>query len=612
MKEIQECQCPQAGYCEFFRQEMTYNPPNWQWCQGASKSERDEYKLSCDRKHARKNFENTEVFFITYKAMIDDCINLLIPKISKMQISGIVGVPRSGMLVSSICATSLNLPLYTLSQGKIVPCNSISEFGGGRMSGHVPNSGKLLVLDDTVFGGGTLEKTKTSIGNDYYYGALYAKPDLIEKVDIFGKELEKPHLLEWHFFNSSHVKKTLFDLDGVFSPNVPMSCFADNDKYEEYLSNVEPFYHRLPKTHKLKAIVTGRLDKFRKITEEWLEKYNIEYEDLIMFPTEKEKQRDANHVQEVGQYKADVYKKSNAEFFMESEKSEGVVIRDVSKRLVILPNQGLVFGAVDLVNPIRFGDKLPPQESKIAICTIPANDGAMQQLDITRKNILNYAERCGADYIELQGDKCPEWPMYNKYRLKQVIEKYEHTLYLDCDVVVKETAPDVFKTFNKNKICAVNEWKLIEDTYSNLFKGLKRERRLAILEYPHLSNNNRNIQPNGGMMFFPKRLAERYSQPSKPYAKRWCFDQDYLLLNLEDDEFELVDWRYNLEFIDYDFWSKIEDAHFVHLNGSKPLEYRLELLHRIINKNYTFLPQPKPKEGDTVIEKFRANWRITC
>jgi len=73
-----------------------------------------------------------------------------------------------------------------------------------------------------------------------------------------------------------------------------------------------------------------------------------------------------------------------------------------------------------------------------------------------------------------------------------------------------------------------------------------------------------------------------------------------------------LDWRYNLEFIDYDFWSKIEDAYFIHLNGSKPLEYRLELLHRIINKNYTFLPQPEPKEGDTVIEKFRANWRITC
>ncbi|MDC0911001.1 hypothetical protein OAQ45_00315 [Candidatus Marinimicrobia bacterium] len=339
---MKNCECDTPGYCEFFKKEMGENPPHWQWCQNANESERRHYKAVCIESGKNQNTEYKKSFFITYKDMVDHCINLLIPKISQMKISGIVGVPRSGMLVSSICATSLNLPLYTLSQGKIVPCNSISEFGGARMSGHKPNSGKLLVLDDTVFGGLTLEKIKTSLGNDYYYGALYVRPYLIEKVDIFGKGLGNPHLLEWHFFNSPHVERTLFDLDGIFSPNVPMSCCADNDKYEEYISNVEPFYHRLTKVHKLKAIVTGRLDRFRKITEEWLEKYNIEYEDLIMFPTEKEKQRDANHVQEVGQYKADVYKKSNAEFFMESEKSEGVIIKELSNKQVVLPNDGVV------------------------------------------------------------------------------------------------------------------------------------------------------------------------------------------------------------------------------------------------------------------------------
>jgi hypothetical protein len=349
-----------------------------------------------------------------------------------------------------------------------------------------------------------------------------------------------------------------------------------------------------------------------------------------MFPSEREKERNRDHIQEVGKYKADIHRKSSSSYFMESEKSEGLVISKLARKQVILPNHGLLLGwhtnerqtkrdykpARDLkhslIDPVLLDDELPTPKSKIAICTIPANDDAMRQLDITRKNILDYSERCGADYIELQGDKSPEWPMYNKYRLKQVIEKYEHTLYLDCDVVVKETAPDVFKTFNKNKICIVDEWKLIEGVYKGLLKGLKKERELAISEYPHLSNNNRNIQPNGGVMFFPKHLAERYSQPSKPYAKRWCFDQDYLLLNLADDEFELVDWRYNLEFIDYDFWSKIQDAHFVHLNGSKPLEYRLEVLHRIVNKNYTFFSQPEPKEKDSTLESFRPNWRLNA
>ena len=342
MKEIQECQCPQAGYCEFFKQEMTYNPPNWQWCQAASKSERDQYKLSCDRKHDRKKFANIECKFITCANLADDCVKNFIPKIAKLNLSGIVGIPRSGFLPASICATALNLPLYTISNKKIVICNSISDFGGYRMGSYTNDSEKLLILDDTLFSGYTLGEIKKLLGGDHHYGVVYCTPNGLSHVDVYGEELNEPHLLEWHFFNSSHVKNTLFDLDGVFSPNVPMSCCADNDKYEEYISNVEPFYHRLPKVHKLKAIVTGRLDRFRKITEEWLKKYDIEYEDLIMFPAEKEKQRDANHVQEVGKYKADVYRRSAAHFFMESEKSEGAIIKELSNKRVILPNDGVL------------------------------------------------------------------------------------------------------------------------------------------------------------------------------------------------------------------------------------------------------------------------------
>ena len=58
MEDIHECQCAQAGYCEFFKQEMTYDPPNWQWCQGASKSDRDQYKANCDKKHKRREEQN--------------------------------------------------------------------------------------------------------------------------------------------------------------------------------------------------------------------------------------------------------------------------------------------------------------------------------------------------------------------------------------------------------------------------------------------------------------------------------------------------------------------------------------------------------------------------
>ena len=104
-------------------------------------------------------------------------------------------------------------------------------------------------------------------------------------------------------------------------------------------------------------------------------------------------------------------------------------------------------------------------------------------------------------------------------------------------------------------------------------------------------------------------MAYKYSQPNGPYLTKWCFDQDYLLLNLEDDDFDLVDWKFNLEFIDFDFWSKIEDAYFVHLNGSRPISYRIEVLKRIVNGIYDYLPQPEAKPEDGPVEAFRPTWR---
>ena len=342
---MKDCQCASHGFCEFFKQEMTSSPPNWQWCQGATEAERLEYKKVCDIKQKRKQPTGKGSKFLTFSNLADDCIQKLIPKLHKMDISGIVAVPRSGFLPASICATVLSVPLYTISDGKITICNSLSEFGGWRMGTHDKIPGRLLLLDDTTFTGNTLRKIKPKLGLDepYYSGVLYAKPDTVDMLDVFGKELKAPHMLEWQFFNSDHLERTLFDLDGVFSPNVPISECLDDDRYEEYISNVDPIFHRLPRAkYKLKAIVTGRTDRFRKITEQWLEKHNIEYQDLIMFPSEREKERNRDHVQEVGKYKADHHRKSNARYFMESEKSEGVVIRKLAKKRVILPNQGLL------------------------------------------------------------------------------------------------------------------------------------------------------------------------------------------------------------------------------------------------------------------------------
>lgn len=340
MKDIHECQCAQAGYCEFFRQEMTYDPPNWQWCQETSKSERDQYKRDLDKKHDRAKLFNSNSEYIKSSHLIEDCKNLLLPQIARLNIKGILGIPRSGMLPASLIATWLNLPLYAMnhSSHKLEVMSGYSRSGGWRMKDREPSSGKILVVDDTIFSGFAIADMREKINEGVLYSVVYAHPDSLDKVDFFGRELKPPHLLEWHFFNSNHTARALFDLDGILCPNVPYKVCKDEKDYIEYIRNVEPLYHRIPKIQ-CKGIVTARLEKYRSITEDWLRRHRIKYGFLEMYPTEKEDVRDANHVSEAGSFKAKHFMLSDAHVFVESEPPEASIIRKISNKIVICPEE---------------------------------------------------------------------------------------------------------------------------------------------------------------------------------------------------------------------------------------------------------------------------------
>jgi hypothetical protein len=338
---MEKCKCVQPGFCDLFRQEMTYSPPNWQWCQEATPEERAKYKIDCDKKHDRKN-RIVNGKFITVSDLIEDCKKHLLPKLGELNLQGIAGIPRSGLLPASICALWLNIPLYTFDKyGNFSLLSAISSFGGKRMEDHKEVEGKILVLDDTVYGGIAMEGVKKVINKDeVIYGSLYVHPASSHVVDVFGKELEPPHLLEWNFFNSSYIEDCLLDFDGILSPNVPYEACIDEEKYIDYITNVKPFHHRTPRTYTCKGIVTARLEKYRSITEAWLEKHGIKYGFLKMFPTEKADVRDSNHIIESANFKSKMFTESGASFFVESEPAEAALMRSQVYRLVICPDEG--------------------------------------------------------------------------------------------------------------------------------------------------------------------------------------------------------------------------------------------------------------------------------
>jgi uncharacterized HAD superfamily protein len=320
---------------------MTHDPPNWQWCQGCSPEDRIKYKQQVDKKHKRNTYDGKAGDYKTVEDMLEVCRNVILPILHKNKVRGIAGVPRSGCVVSSYCAVNMNIPLYSISNNSIQLENTMSDFGGQRMGFYNHEEGKIAVIDDTVFSGLSMKDIKNNLGDDYLYGCVYARPESKHILDFYGEELESPHILDWNFYNSNHIKHTLFDFDGIFSPDVPVPVCEDEELYIDYITNVRPYFHRLPLMHKIQGIVTARLEKYRKETEEWLDRYGVRYNELVMFPTEREAERDANHTLVSASYKAKVYSSSDAKFFVESNPMEASFIRKISKRLVICPEQGV-------------------------------------------------------------------------------------------------------------------------------------------------------------------------------------------------------------------------------------------------------------------------------
>ena len=213
-----------------------------------------------------------------------------------------------------------------------------SKFGGIRMMEHKPLTGRLLVMDDTVYAGTAMKNIRSRLLEDVYFSAVYVKPEAKEIVDFYAKELPSPHLLEWNLFNCTYIEQALLDFDGILSPNVPVDVCQDEKSYIDYIKNVRPFYHRIPR-FKCKGIVTARLERYRSITEEWLSRHNIKYDSLTMMPDRMEEERNKNHVEVSSTYKAKMFCDSDAKFFVESEVAEAIRIRKKSGKLVICPEE---------------------------------------------------------------------------------------------------------------------------------------------------------------------------------------------------------------------------------------------------------------------------------
>lgn len=235
------------------------------------------------------------------------------------EIDGVCGIPRSGMIPASVIATHLHLPLYTFDRGYV------KNVGSGSRLTNTPSK-SLLFVDDTTMMGNTLKKLESVKG---LKASVYVNPHSPRKPDLYTKELEPPHLLEWNLFNSGYCKNMAFDMDGVICHDQPPELWGKQVERPRYL----------PRRSAV-TIITARLERDRLVTESWLKDHGVTVEKLVMFPgTEADRLKPLA----ISEYKAKAFKKSGKDWYVESDSRQAREIAELTGAWVICTENGEVY-----------------------------------------------------------------------------------------------------------------------------------------------------------------------------------------------------------------------------------------------------------------------------
>lgn len=276
----------------------------------------------------------------------------------------VVGVPRSGLLAANLLALHLNLPLADLD-GFLA--GRMFESGHWRRSPNQPRSiaemQTVLVVDDSIRSGTTLGAAREQVGQAHLpqrvlYGAIYATPEAIKKVDLYFEICCLPRMFEWNVMHHEDLKYACIDIDGVLCRDPAEEENDDGARYLQFLENAAPLI--IP-TQPVGFVVTCRLEKYRSETERWLQRYGVKYGELVMMDSPDRRARLASGAH--GAFKAAVYRDTGALLFIESDRGQAVEIAAKARKPVFcVAHQEFIvpscYPAVQRLN--RLAGRLPP------------------------------------------------------------------------------------------------------------------------------------------------------------------------------------------------------------------------------------------------------------
>lgn len=249
-------------------------------------------------------------------------------------VSAIAGIPRSGMMVASDLAVRLGVELWEATEE-----NGLRQMGSGlRFKGDQegvklhgqkqPHDEKMVLVDDSIASGYAINKIYSAHPQlrELPFYTVYATETNLDLISSCAAVVNLPHWFDWNLFNNGQIFRNFnmgLDFDGVLCEDCPLELDNDDEGYVEWLTNVRAT--RFPRDYQVPLIITARLEKYRQLTEQWLESNKINCSKLIMFPDSYQNRLKTD----IGEWKAKMIKDNNCRLFVESDYNLALRISEI-------------------------------------------------------------------------------------------------------------------------------------------------------------------------------------------------------------------------------------------------------------------------------------------
>jgi uncharacterized HAD superfamily protein/adenine/guanine phosphoribosyltransferase-like PRPP-binding protein len=263
------------------------------------------------------------------------------------EIDVVVGIPRSGLTPALLVALYKNAMVTDpdgLLEGRGFPPGTRRT--KPNLAAESSRWRNVLVIDDSVDSGRTFGEICKRLdgradGWNVTLCAVYGAPKDNRHVDIVLEHCPQPRIFEWNLVHHpDHMRSACLDIDGVLCLDPTKEENDDGLEYDRFLANARP---NLIPTVPVGTLVTSRLEKYRRQTEDWLHQAGVEFDELYMLdlPTAAERRRLKAHAP----FKAEVYAaKRESSLFLESDEGQARQISQITGKAVVCTDTMTLFG----------------------------------------------------------------------------------------------------------------------------------------------------------------------------------------------------------------------------------------------------------------------------